>query len=83
MGIPIRGVVVRVIDGDTVWIRVRVRLLRSTEELHTFAGEQAHVIAARRWPPGTRVMVSPQTIDTYGRILGELEHDRTNDTAVR
>jgi endonuclease YncB( thermonuclease family) len=75
----IRGVITRVIDGDTVWVRVRVRLLDSAPELGTAAGEQAHVSLARRWPPGARVQVRQVATDGYGRIVGTLAEDHTED----
>jgi endonuclease YncB( thermonuclease family) len=77
-----RGIVVRVIDGDTVWVRLRVRLRRSAPD----TGPEAVAAADRldrQFPPGTRVELLLNAIDDYGRIVGDLVEDRSVETRTR
>ena len=71
----IRGAVVRAVDGDTVWVRVRVRLPRSTPELRSPGGLEALGATTRRFPTGRRVSILFHSVDDYGRIVGELVAD--------
>lgn len=72
----LRGAVVRVVDGDTVWIRVRVRTLKSTPDSGP-AAIAATEDLQRRFPVGARCQIGINAIDPYGRILGNLFPDRS------
>jgi endonuclease YncB( thermonuclease family) len=75
----IRGRVLRVVDGDTVWLRVRVRLAsRSAPGIATHEGSIAAEALRRELPPGSEVQViGMKGIDRYGRIVGDLAPDRS------
>lgn len=81
---PYHGVVDRVVDGDTVYIKLdvgfdltvytRVRVWGiNAPELSTDAGKAAHEFAARVLPVGLPVYVLSHGWDKYGgRIDGEI-----------
>ena len=72
----IRGHVIRVVDGDTLWVRVRVRLAStSTPELGSREGGIAHEALRRRWPTGEAVQLIASGVDGYGRIIADLVPD--------
>jgi len=71
----IRGAVIRAVDGDTLWVRIRVRLPQSTPELHAAGGLEALGRTARRFPVGRRVQVRIHAIDDFGRIIGDVITD--------
>lgn len=70
----VRAKVVRVVDGDTVWVRVRVRLTKSAPDVGIDA---VHATAElqKQLPFGTAVQIIMQAIDKYGRIVGRLIDD--------
>jgi endonuclease YncB( thermonuclease family) len=71
----IRAVVDRVIDGDTLWLRVRLRLNTNAPELGTVEGDAARDELKRILHRGRRVQVVQQATDGYGRIVGRLIDD--------
>ena len=70
-----RAVVDRVIDGDTLWVRLRVRLNTNAPELGTVEGDAARDELKRILHKGRRVQVVQQSVDRYGRIIGRLIDD--------
>lgn len=74
-----RGKVIRAIDGDTLWVRVRVRLRKSAPPATTQPGREAEQATARRWPEGADVTFDPHIIDDYGRFVSTLTDDRSAD----
>jgi len=64
----------RVIDGDTAWIRVRVRLTRSAPDRGPDAVVATSALRAK-WPRGSRVQLSINAVDSYGRVIGDLYPD--------
>ena len=71
----IRAIVDRVIDGDTLWVRVRVRLPESAPELGTAAGAAAAGELKAALHKGRRVQLVTHTVDGYGRIVAHLQDD--------
>lgn len=69
---PFAAVVSRVIDGDTVWVRVRIRTRRSAPPSSTQAGAQAAAALRAELPIGADIWISPIAVDTYGRIIGTI-----------
>lgn len=63
------GKVVRVIDGDTMWVRVRIRTRASAEPATTAAGAAQTAELKKRFPKGTTVNFDTRLVDSYGRIL--------------
>jgi endonuclease YncB( thermonuclease family) len=70
---PWAGVVDRVIDGDTMWIRVRIRTRTSAAPSSTAPGAAAEAALKALYPRGTRVWVSPIITDQWGRVVATLE----------
>ena len=64
-------VIDRVIDGDTLWVKVRVRLRKSSPDSGT-AGAAATKRAQASYRPGKRHLLKAYAVDEYGRIVGEL-----------
>jgi len=64
--------IMRVVDGDTIWLRVRVRLATSAPELGTPAGDAAAEALARQHPPGQDVALNIHSVDKYGRMVVDL-----------
>ena len=64
--------VIRALDGDTLWIRLRVRLRKNQPELGTPAGERAFDRTQRRFPPGKRLLLRLGVADAYGRLVTDL-----------
>jgi endonuclease YncB( thermonuclease family) len=77
-----RAVVDRVIDGDTLWVRLRVRLAKSAPEPGTPEGDAATERARRALWKGRRVQIVTHSVDDYGRIIGHLVDDDFNDGSV-
>jgi len=69
---PIVAVVDRVIDGDTVWLRVRTRTRGSAPELTQQAGLRAKERLQKELPKGTEVEVRVAYVDNYGRPVANL-----------
>lgn len=65
----IDGQVIRIIDGDTLSVLIRVRTRGSAPELGTAEGESARGTLTARFPPGTRVRLQPVAIDVYSRMV--------------
>jgi endonuclease YncB( thermonuclease family) len=70
-----RAVVDRVIDGDTLWVRLRVRLNTNAPELGTVEGDAARDQLKRILHKGRRVQLVQQSVDDYGRIVAHLVDD--------
>lgn len=79
------GVVVRIVDGDTVRLRLDLgwyvqleancRILGvNSPEIATQQGLQAAQWAAEQLPAGIRVMYESSQLDKYGRPLGRLTY---------
>jgi endonuclease YncB( thermonuclease family) len=66
------GRILRVIDGDTVWIRVRVRTLQSAPPLSTAPGVDAQRRLKHRLPRGAHVTIASHMVDRYGRVVGTI-----------
>ena len=75
----IRAVVDRVIDGDTLWLRMRVRLNTSAPELGTPEGDAAFTDLRKALKRGRRVQIVLQTVDQFGRVVGYLRPDNYKD----
>lgn len=69
---PIAGHVDRVIDGDTVVVRIRVRTRGSAAELGTAAGREAAAKARANFPRGAEVSLRIHYVDAWGRPVAEL-----------
>jgi endonuclease YncB( thermonuclease family) len=69
---PFRAVVDRVIDGDTMWIRCRVRTRNSAPPASTPEGAAATSALKAKWRKGDRIEVAPIIVDQYGRILATI-----------
>lgn len=71
--------VVRIVDGDTLMIRMegraeRVRLRRlNAPELDEEGGPEAKAALEERFPVGSRVRVQPFARDRWGRLVAEVE----------
>lgn len=74
-----RAIVVRVIDGDTLWVRLRVRLQTSAPELTAPGGHAAKEAIMRKYPQGYRAVLNIESVDGYGRLIASLSPDRTED----
>ena len=70
--------VVRIVDGDTLIVRVegkneRVRLRRlNAPEMDEEGGQEAKEALERRFPAGSRVKIEIFARDKYGRIVAEI-----------
>lgn len=62
----------RVIDGDTVWVRVKIRTRTSSPPISTEDGKADADALKKRYPKGTRLMIEPITVDQFGRIVGTI-----------
>jgi endonuclease YncB( thermonuclease family) len=69
---PFAGVIDRVIDGDTIWVRVRIRTRSSAPPVSTEEGKKDKQALSKRFPKGRRVTVDPIVTDQYGRIVATL-----------
>jgi endonuclease YncB( thermonuclease family) len=67
------GRVDRVIDGDTIWLRVRWRTTSSAPGARAKGGAEATDALKKRFPRGREVRVRVLTADVYGRIVGSQE----------
>lgn len=70
------------IDGDTLWVRLRVRLAKSAPEPGTPEGDAATERAKRALWKGRRVQIVTHSVDDYGRIIGHLVEDDFDDGSV-
>jgi len=64
--------IVRVVDGDTMWVRMRIRLHTNAPELRDAGGQEALDRLKRRFPPGKDVALRIHSTDIYGRIVAEV-----------
>lgn len=64
----IKARVERVIDGDTIVLEVRARLLQDAPELNTAAG-RASMLAQRKRLEGKSIDFRIVTADAYGRAV--------------
>lgn len=72
----ISGTVERVIDGDTIVVRIRVRVRGpNAAELRTQEGQQQAAKLSSTWPPSTRVLLRPAAIDDYQRMVADVDRD--------
>lgn len=72
----IEGTVERVIDGDTMVVRIRVRVRGpNAPELTTQAGKIDAAKLTAKWPAATRVLLTPAAIDVYGRMVADVDRD--------
>ena len=69
---PLEARVDRVIDGDTIWVRVRFRTRSSAPEPGAAGAEQATSALKKANPRGRKLLIDVLTIDAYGRILGTI-----------
>jgi endonuclease YncB( thermonuclease family) len=69
---PFLAKVDRVIDGDTVWVRVRIRTRDSSPGGSSKAGQEATAALARTLRRGADIEVAPIVTDQYGRIVGTI-----------
>ncbi len=69
---PLAAVVERVIDGDTMWIRLRLRTRANAPELARQGGPAAAAALSRAYPRGRAVTVTLHAADAYGRAVGSL-----------
>lgn len=78
-----KAYILRVIDGDTVlvrmdlgwkiWHETRVRFAHADAlENNTIAGRDASAALAKKLPKGLEVFIKSFALDTYGRTLGEI-----------
>jgi len=74
-----RAKVVRAIDGDTLWLRVRVRLRTSSPGASAKGGPEATARTAARYQEGADVTFDPRIVDSYGRFISTLTPDRRTD----
>lgn len=91
----VEGEVIRVLDGDTIEARVdlgwRIQfqiIVRldgiDAPELPTLLGEQARLFLGNLLPVGTRVIVTSNSLDKYGRTVGKVvARDTGADAAAR
>lgn len=71
----IEGHVIRVIDGDTIVLAVRVRLPQNAPELSTAAGIAARARLAGWLHRGDRVSLNVHATDSYGRIVADVSRE--------
>lgn len=70
---PFQAVVDRVIDGDTLWIRVRLRTRSSAPETGEAGGPEATAALKKQYRKGQKITVSPIITDEFGRIIGTID----------
>ena len=70
---PFSASVDRVIDGDTLWIRVRLRTRSSAPPASSVSGAAATAAMKRLYPQGKDIIVTPIITDQYGRIIGTID----------
>jgi endonuclease YncB( thermonuclease family) len=68
--------VLRVVDGDTVWVRLRVRLPASSPELRDVGGVEAAQRLQKTWRSGRDAEMVIHAVDSFGRVIGELKKIR-------
>lgn len=73
---PFNGTVERVIDGDTLWVRVRMRLRSSSPPESTEVGAAETRALAAAYPRGTDIVVQPIVTDQYGRPVVTIARGR-------
>ena len=66
------GKVERVIDGDTLWIRFRVRTRKNAPELTQPGGVEAQRSLAARLPRGSTITAEIVFVDSYGRLVAKV-----------
>lgn len=69
---PIRAKVDRVIDGDTMWVRVRVRTQTSAPGARARGGAAATAELAKRFPRGADLSLIVLAVDQFGRIVARV-----------
>lgn len=70
---PFNAIVDRIVDGDTLVVRVAIRTRSSTPSGRTPEGVRATAALAKEFPLGTRVLVQPIVTDQFGRIVGTID----------
>jgi endonuclease YncB( thermonuclease family) len=66
---PVEARAVRVIDGDTILVTVRVRTTSSAPEARTAAGDRATTALKKRFPKGKKLVMDIRFVDQWGRII--------------
>lgn len=69
---PFLAKVDRVIDGDTIWARIRIRTRQSAPPAGTEDGKQATAALKKALPVGTDIEVAPIITDQFGRVLATI-----------
>jgi len=70
-----RAVIDRVIDGDTIWVRMRVRLPQDAPERSESGGTEATTRLKKKWMKGKRIQLSMRAVDDYGRVVADIIPD--------
>ena len=72
----IAATVERVIDGDTIVVRLRVRVRGpNAAELKTREGQVQAAKLTAKWPSGTRLLLRPAAIDPFQRMVADVDRD--------
>jgi len=66
---PAEAKAVRVIDGDTILVTVRVRTTSSAPEARTAAGDRATAALKKRFPKGKTLVLDIRYVDQWGRLI--------------
>jgi endonuclease YncB( thermonuclease family) len=69
---PFAAVVDRVIDGDTIWMRVRIRTRASAPSAGTAEGKAETEALKKLYPRGQKVWIEPITTDQFGRVIATI-----------
>lgn len=72
---PFAATVDHVIDGDTLYLRVRCRTRNSAPELNSAAGVTAKAALEKNYPQRSAVAVTIVAVDSYGRPVVTLAKD--------
>jgi len=67
------GKVLRWVDGDTVWIATRLRITKAAAELRTAEGQAAKARMAKQYPKGRELRYTVRWVDSYGRVVADLQ----------
>jgi len=63
----------RIVDGDTLVVKIRVRIRGPhAPEAKTLAGQKSAARLASQFPPGTKVLLRPAAIDVFGRQVSDI-----------
>ena len=69
---PIDGKVMRVIDGDTIEVAIKVRTRVSAPERNTPEGADATALMRKLYPHGRRINLHMVAADPYRRMIAVL-----------